>query len=405
MRVRTLFNRLLAGKGFVVCSVALGLDQVDIRIRARRSVARCSRCGDRVRRIYDRKSRQWRHLALFGVRVVLHGVVRRVRCRQCGVQTEQVPWARTGAIFTRDFEDEVAGTLRRTDKTTVGRLFRISWETVGRIASRVVMEKVDPGRLENLAFIGVDEFSYQRRHKYITIVVDHERGEPVWIAKGKSAATLDAFFDALGPERSAALQVVSMDMSAAFIRTVRGRAPQAQIVFDRFHLLRLVHDALDAVRRREVACLPPEERKPLKNTRFLLLAASRNLRSRQRVRLRDLQHLNTRVFRAYLLKEEFAALLEIPSPTVAEARLFRWLRWAKRSHLHPFRRVAETVWRHLPGVLSYLHLRLTNALSEGINRKIRLISNRSFGLSSVESLTALIKLCCSNVPLPLPRAA
>jgi transposase len=321
------------------------------------------------------------------------------------VRTEQVAWARPGAVFTREFEDQLAGVLRTTDKTATSRLFRVSWPTVGRIASRVVAEKLDPERLSGLAFIGIDEFSYQRRHKYVTLVADHERAEPVWIGKGKSGNTLDEFFDALGPERCAALEVVSMDMSAAYIESVRRRAPQAEIVFDRFHLERLVHDALDEVRRREVARLPVEQRSELKNTRFLLLTASRHLTRRQRVKLGDVQRLNNRVLRAYLLKEEFAAIFRRRAATTAEHRLMRWLHWAATSRLEPFRRVARTLRNNLAGVLAYFELGLTNALAEGINRKVRLISDRSFGLKSLDSIAALVYLCCTHFPLPILRAA
>ena len=405
MRVCTLFNRLLSGKGFWVHSVRLEQGEIHLSIVPRRRVPRCGGCGRVARRVYDRKARTWRHLALLAAEVFLEGTVRRVRCRRCGVRTEEIAWARTGSLFTRDFEDQVAGLTRATDKTTVKRLFGISWVTVGRIAGRVVREKLDPDRFQNLAFIGIDEFSYQRRHKYATIVFNHESGEPVWIGPGRSIATLDAFFDQLGPEACQRIQLITLDMSNAYIQVVKRRCPNAQIIFDRFHVQRLVHDALDQVRRQEVAQLPHAQRPALKNTRFLLLKASWNLHPLQRLRLSQLEKANRRLFRAYLLKEDFLDAYSHDHPASARSRFLRWIRWSKRSRLQPFRRAASTVSLYLDGILNFFRYRLTNGPLEGMNNKVRLISHRAYGFKSAHTLAAMIFLCCSKFPLPLPKIA
>ncbi len=403
MRINTLFNRLLSGKGLRVRSVRIEQGEIHIRIVSRRWVPRCGDCGRIARRVYDRKERTWRHLAILGARAFLEGTLRRVRCKSCGVRSELVAWARTGSLFTRDFEDQVAGLTRATDKTTVSQLFEIAWVTVGRIAGRVVGENLDPKRLEGLRFIGVDEFSYQRRHKYVTIVMNHETGEPVWVGEGKSAETLDRFFDELGKDRCSSIQLVTMDMSSAFIEAVQRRCPDAQIIFDRFHVERLLHDALDSVRRQEVAKLPREQRRDLKNTRFVLLKAPWNLERSERQRLGQLEKLNRKVFRAYLLKEDFLAAYDYSHPGWARRRFRAWIHAAKRSRLQPFRRAADTVSKYLDGILNFFHYRLTNGPLEGMNNKIRLLSHRAYGFRSSQTLAAMIFLCCSSFPLPLPK--
>ena len=405
MRVSTLFNRLLSGKGFWVRSIRLEGGEIRVRVVSRRRVPRCGGCGRVARRVHDRKRRAWRHLAILAARIFLEANLRRVRCRRCGVRSEQVAWARTGSLFTRDFEDQVAGLTRVTDKTTVKRLFQISWVTVGRIAARVVREKLDPGRLDGLAFIGIDEFSYQRRHKYVTIVMNHETGEPVWVGEGKSAETLERFFDELGPQRCLSVQLVTIDMSNAFIEAVKRRCPNAEIIFDRFHVERLLHDALDQVRRQEVAQLPDAHRRDLKNTRFVLLKAPWNLRPPERQRLSELEKVNRKLFRAYLLKEDFLAAYDYTHPAWARSRFLRWIPWAKRSRLQPFRRVAATIQKHLDGILNFFRYRLTNGPLEGMNNKIRLLSHRAYGFKSAQTLAAMIFLCCSAFPLPLPQIA
>ena len=403
MRIITLFNRLLSGKGFWVRSVRFERGEIHVGIVSRRWVPRCGGCGRIARRVHDRKKRVWRHLAILATRTLIEADLRRVRCRRCGVRTEVVGWARTGSLFTRDFEDQVAGLTRVTDKTTVNRLFEISWVTVGRIATRVVGEKLDPNRLEGLSFIGVDEFSYQRRHKYVTIVMNHETGEPVWVGEGKSAETLNRFFDELGKDRCSSIQLITIDMSNAFIEAVKRRCPTAEIIFDRFHVERLLHDALDSVRRQEVARLPREERRHLKNTRFVLFKAPWNLEDSERQRLRQLERVNRKVFRAYLLKENFLAAYDYSHPGWARRRFDAWIKAAKRSRLQPFRRVAATVFDHLNGILNFFRYRLTNGPLEGMNNKIRLLSHRAYGFKSSLTLAAMIFLCCSAFPLPLPK--
>ena len=403
MRVVTLFNRLLSGKGFWVRSVRFEQEEFRVKVVSRRPVPRCGGCSRIARRVHDRKKRVWRHLAILGAPTLLEADLRRVRCRRCGVRSEEVSWARTGSLFTRDFEDQVAGLTRVTDKTNVKKLFQISWVTVGRIAARVVSEKLDPKRLEGLAFIGVDEFSYQRRHKYVTIVMNHETGEPVWVGEGKSAETLDRFFDELGQDRCACIRLVTIDMSNAFIEAVKRRCPNAETIFDRFHVERLLHEALDAVRRQEVAQLPTADRRELKNTRFALLKAPWNLEQPERQRLHRLQQLNRKVFRAYLLKEDFLAAYNYIHPGWARQRFHAWIHAARRSRLQPFRRVADTVSKHFDGILNFFRYRLTNGPLEGMNNKIRLLSHRAYGFKSAQTLAAMIFLCCSTFPLPLPK--
>src|SRR5680860_563709 len=194
-----------------------------------------------------------------------------------------VPCARPRSGFTRDFEDLVAFLATKTDKTTITRISRVDWDTVGRICERVVADGLDPERLDGLVNIGVDEVSWRRHHQYLTLVADHDTKKIVWGAPGKDTATLDAFFDDLGPDRAARLEAVSMDMGAAFNKSVRaeGHAPQAMICIDPFHAVQLVTDALDVVRRlawNELRQLPDQgAAKRFKGARWALLKRPANL--------------------------------------------------------------------------------------------------------------------------------
>jgi transposase len=312
----------------------------------------------------------------------------------------EVPWARPGSVFTRAFENEVAWMLQRTDQTTVSRYFRISWRAVGRIARRVVAETLDGSRLDGLVFIGVDEINYGRPQKFLTCVVDHISGRTVWAAEGKSAETLGLFFAELGPERSKAIEIVTMDMSAAYTKAVEDHAPQAEIVYDRFHVVQLLNTAVDEVRREGVRNADSEQKRSLKSTRWALLKNPWNLTRKERQKLSELQRNNRQIYRAYLLKESFQQIYDAASATEAGELFSEWYAWARRSRLEPFRKFAATIERYWPAVRRFLEVKLTNAIVEGTNSKIRMISHRAFGFHSAAALIAMIYLNCSNIVIP-----
>jgi transposase len=340
------------------------------------------------------------------VRVLLEYAPRRVYCTRCGgVRVEEVPWAAHGSNFSYEFEELVAYLAQVTDKTRVTELMGIAWPTVGAIVERVVQRKRSPDRLDGLRCIGVDEFSYRKRHNYLTVIVDHDRQRVVWTAEGKSAATLTTFFDELGPQRSARIRCVTMDLSAAFIKAVEECAPQAQIVFDRFHVQRLASDALDEVRRQQVRDLrDTPEGKVLLRSRYALLKNPWNLHALEAGRLSQVQRANAPLYRAYLLKETLAKALDYRQSARAERALIQWIAWARRSRLKPFVRIARTVRRHFDGILAYVRERLSNGFLEGINNRIRMIAHRAYGFHSHHALSAMIFLCCSGITLnpPLP---
>lgn len=407
MRLTTFLNRTIGLPGLWV--KGLRMEEVSgreapalvIEIDRRFQLLTCPECGTRVRGRFEEKTRLWRHLGLWGHRTYLKGPIRRLRCPECrAVRTEEVPWARPGSHFTRVFEDAVGLLAQQLNQTAVAELTGIAWVTVGRIAERLVAEKLHEDRFEDLRRIGVDEISYRRHHKYLTVVVDHDRDRVIWVGVGKNSETLGKFFKALGPERSQRLELVSIDMSAAYEKAIREHAPQAEIVFDRFHVARLANDAVTEVRRDEARKLEPSERAVLKGTRWILLKRRERLDADEEATLSGIQNTNARVYRASLLKESFLDIFTTNERGEAEERLKAWLAWACRSRLKPFVRLSRTVRKHLDGILAFIDSGLTNARLEGMNNKIRLLSHRAFGFHSPEPLIATIYLCCAGIKLP-----
>jgi transposase len=400
MRATTLLAKILGLKKTRVCGVTWTDEGLVVDVAPTTRVPRCSGCTCRVRGIHDRYAgRTWRHLDLGPFRLWLRYTIRRVRCSRCGVCVEFVPWAEPQSWFTYDFEEQIAYLAQRADKTTVSTLMRIAWATVGAVIERVVPRHQAGDRLDGLTQIGVDELSYRRHHEYVTVIVDHVRGGIVWASPGKNAATLAAFFKELGNERCAQLEAVTLDMSAAYLKAVTEATPQARVIFDRFHVQRLAHDALDEVRREQVRAAAPEDKRELKHTRFALQKNPWNLSALEEQKVAAVQRTNLPLYRAYLLKETLAGILDGRQVHVARAKLLEWIGWAARARLRPFQKLARTVRDHLEGILAYVATGLSNARTEGINGKIRTITRRSFGFHGPTSLIALIFLCCSGITL------
>lgn len=405
------FARILIGiASLIVTKVSLEAFSIIIcQVKPSWSRPRCSKCGA-ICPGYDRSPVpvRWIHLHLGVMRIVIEYAPRRVECPTCGVIVEMVSWARPDSRFTRPFEENTAYLAQITNKTEVAKIMGIAWRTVGNIVARVVADGLDPNRLDGLKHIGIDEFSYRKRHHYITIVVDHERKRVIWAAEGKSAETLNAFFDEIGPERAKLLESVTIDMSAAFIQSVAQKAPQAQIIFDLFHVLKLASEAIDEVRREQVRTSKnngePEVAAAIKKSRFALFKNPWNLTPKEWEKLSAIQKHNAPLYRAYLLKETLAAVFEETNLVDAKSELARWLAWAARSKLAPFVKLSKTIRQHQERILAYVETRRTNGRTEGFNNKLRMIARRAFGFHSAGALIGMLFLCCGGVTLnpPLP---
>jgi len=309
VRATTLLNRVLDLPGIGVSAVAWHGERLVVDVRLRGQRLGCPECQHSTRAGYDTRAvpSWWRSLDFGPHQVIVRCLLRRLACPEHGVRVQGVPFARPGARFTRDFEDVAAFLTTKTDKTTIARFLRIDWDTVGRICERMVADGLDEERLDALVHVGVDEVSWKKHHNYLTLVTDHDRRKVVWGKAGKDTATLDAFFDDLGPQRAAGIEAVSMDMGPAYAKSVRadGHAPQARICYDPFHAVKLVTDALDVERRKAWNELrtsgDAEAARTFKGARWALLKNPTDLDDGQAAVLRKLRRRGGDVWRAYTL--------------------------------------------------------------------------------------------------------
>ena len=391
---------------------------VACRLR-KNAVRRCGICSARAPR-YDRgepRPRRWRALDAGTTKVFIEADAPRVRCRSHGVTVAAVPWARHGAGHTRDFDDQAAWLAVHVSKSAVVELLRIAWRTVGAIVARVgadVDATVD--RFDGLVRIGIDEISYKRGHRYLTVVVDHGTGRLVWAAPGRDEATLRRFFDELGAERAAQITHVSADMAGWIARVVAERAPAAVRCADPFHIVAWATDALDVERRRAwnqatgrrrtgPATGQPGwavgEAKTIKRSRYALWKNPENLTDRQRAKLDWIAKTDPTLYRAYLLKEGLRLVFQLRVDPGKDA-LDRWTSWARRSRIPAFIELQRRIVKHRDAIDATLDSGLSNGLIESTNTKIRLITRIAFGFHGPDPLIALAMLALGGHCPPLP---
>ena len=396
----------------------------------RSAQSRCGVCGRKCRG-YDAGDgrRRWRGLDLGTIQVFLEAEAPRVRCRAHGVVVAAVPWARHGARHTFGFEATVAWLATNCSKTAVSELMRVSWRTVGAILTRVWGDtEAGVDRLAGVRRIGIDEISYKKGHKYLTVVVDHDSGNLLWAAAGRDAKTLAGFFDLLGPERSQLITHVSADGAPWIAKVLAERCGQAKVCADPFHVIKWATEALDEVRKQSwndarakakkepkrprgrprkdaepagVARPATERAKALKGSRYALWKNPENLTENQQAKLTWVAKTDPRLHRAYLLKEGLRTVFQMPYPQAVEG-LDRWISWARRSRIEAFVKLQRSIVKHRASILAAIEHGLSNGRVESVNTKIRLITRVAFGFQSANALIALVMLSLGGHKPVLP---
>jgi transposase len=420
VRNATLWRALLGVERTVIEGIEFEEDDdlLVASVRPRKGArGRCGRCG-RKASWYDRGEgrRRWRALDLGTVRVELEADAPRVNCREHGPTVVQVPWARHHAGHTYAFDDTVAWLAVQCSKTAVTELMRVAWRTVGAIVARVWadVERLHD-RFANLRRVGIDEVSYKKGHRYITVVVDPDTGRLVWAAPGRNKETLRGFFDALGEDRSRQITHVSADAADWIAAVVAERCPDAVRCADPFHVVAWATDALDEERRRawneargavnqRKAGRATGDAKKLKHARYALWRNPEDLTEGQREKLAWIAKTDPRLHRAYLLKEGLRHVFKVKGEAGKEA-LDRWILWARRCRIPAFVELQRRIVKHRAAIDAALEHGLSQGLIESTNTKIRLLTRIAFGFRSAEALIALAMLALGGHRPVLPGRA
>ena len=402
--IETFIRKQLRLKAHTVTKVEETEEFMIVHIdRLDRRLLRCGVCRQRCREVHDlRSEREWRDLSMRKLPLKLCCRPRRVDCPRCGVRVEDFPWAEPWARVTAALANAVATLARELSWQGTARQYGLNWKSVATIVKRAVEYGLRHRTRPPVHAIGIDEVSRRKGQVYLTVVYDLERRVLLWVGEDRTEEAVKKFFtEEMGRRRCRTLQVVCMDMWAAYAKLVREHAPQAQILFDRFHIVQHLNEAVEEVRRSEMRRLSAQEKVPFKRSRWLLLKNPWNLTWDQKERLSMLVRWNTPIVRAYYLKESFQLFWEYRRPSRAKQHLQKWMNSAIRSRLNPFKKFARMLRSHLDGILPWTKLRLSNGAVEGMNNKIKSVSHRSFGFRSAQNFIAAIYHCCARLPLPV----
>jgi transposase len=410
MLIKTLLNHVEKHKGFVYGRVnrveQKNQIRLEVEIQARKnSKPICSRCnfpGPGYDRLPERK---FEYVPLWGIAVYFVYAMRRVNCRRCGVTVETVPWAEGKLHLTRSFSWFLAVWASRLPWTQVANIFGTSWNRVYAAVSWSVSWGMEHRDLSGVTAIGVDEISYKKGHKYLTVVYQINKGcrRLLWIGRGRSEATLRGFFHWFGEERSELIEYVCSDMWKPYLNVVRDCATGAINILDRFHIMANMNKALDKVRRQETRKLKEQGKNPvLKNSRWCILKRTANLTNKQFTKLKDLLDMNLKTVKTYLLKEDFHKFWGYTYPANAGKFLDAWCTRTMRSKIEPMKDMARSLRSHRELLLNYFRAKkqFSSGAVEGLNNKIKTTARKSYGFRSLNVFEIALFQALGMLPLP-----
>ena len=409
------------------CSV-VKQEQTDttVTITVRLTKGNASRCGccGRKGKLYDngREQRVWRTLDLGTKMGFIRMDTYRVKCKKCGVKTVKVPWASHRSGFTDAFEQQVAWAVCSMSKKAVAKQLRIAWNTVGEIADRV-WDRLDTRPIKAGCIfrrIGIDETSYKKGHKYITVVVDHDRRCVIWVHEGYGKEVLDLFMRELSEEQRKGVELVTCDGAKWIRSSIEEFLPNAERCVDSFHVVQWATEALDKVRveawkearkenrnqkrgrGRPTKDSVPKDRtaEGIKNSRYALGKAPENLNESQQRKIELIASRYPRLYRAYQLKEELRIILKMGYDDARE-NLDRWLWRASHSRIGSVKDLYAKIKRNYDGILNTIRLGVSNARIEATNNKIKLLIRTAYGFRNMNNMLSLIMLSCSYVDVKI----
>jgi transposase len=343
----------------------------------------CPDCG-MPSPLYDHiPLRKWRHLDHGGFLTWLNARVPRVTCREHGIRQIPVPWALPSSRFTILFERHAIDVLLQADVLGGAGLLHISWDEAWNLMERAVERGLRAKRQRVIAHLGVDEKAVARRHQYVTLVCDLDRSTVEYIADDRKKTSLDAYYQSLSKEQLAGIEAVAMDMWDPFVGSTVTNVPDggSKIVFDRFHIMKHMVEAVDTVRKREHRLLQSQEDNTLKGTKYLWLFSEENLPESYVEKFADLRGMHLKTGRAWAIKEALRDLWGYQRKGWAMKYWRHWYFWATHSRLVPVVNVARMIQSHLDNVLTYFDHRITNATSEGLNSKIQTVKKTPMGFA------------------------
>lgn len=365
-------------------------------------LGRCSGCGRRVASVHETTDRVVRDLPILDAQTYLVVPRRRLACPRCGPKLERLSWLSPWGRVTARLAESVARLCQVMAVKHVAQYYGLGWDRVKGIDKAWLHKSLGPVDLGGVEVIAMDEFAIQKGHRYATVIVDAVRKRVLWVGRGRGREDIRPFFDLLGPEGCSRIKAVAMDMNAAYFEEVRARCPQAQIVYDLFHVVaRYGREVIDRVRVDEANRLRQDKRarKVIKGSRWLLLRNYRNIDKREdRIRLQELLQANKKLATVYILKDDLKHLWDYHYPGAALRFWKQWYARAIRSRIAPLVTFARNLKEHLATIIAHCRWQLGTSLLEGINNKIKVIKRMAYGFRDDEYFFLKIRAAFPGLP-------
>ncbi len=352
--------------------------------------------------VYDHsEERVWRHLDTCQFGTYIHARMPRVKCSDHGIRQVSVPWAEPGSRFTLLYENRVIDTLKECDVTGVNRLTGTTWSEAWNIMDKAVARGLKRKKVSVPEYIGIDEKSFAKRHSYETLVCNLRAGTVECVLEDRGQKSLEGYYSQFNKEDLGVVKAIAMDMWDPYIAATKNYVPDAEkkIVFDRFHVIRYVTDALDKVRRQEHKQLMKNGEEWLKGTKYLWLMNEERIPDWRKGEFDEIRKMNLKTSRAWAIKESLRHFWNYSYPKNAEKFFKRWYFWASHSRLKPMIKAARTLKSHMPNILTYFKHRITNAVVEGLNSKIQTVKQMACGFRNREHYRKAILFHCGGLDL------
>jgi transposase len=311
---------------------------------------------------------------------------KKIRCK-CGYRgLEKLDFVAKSRRVTKRMETYIVSLCEKMSLKEAAEVTNLNWKTVKSIDHEYIKSLLPNISELNIKRIAIDEIAIMKGHKYLTIIRDYDTGIAIKIVFGRGYEVTLKALASLGNDVLNGIEYASLDMWDPYIKAIKEQCPNAKLVFDKFHVVKKVNEALDKVRKKEFAKAAPEERKRMKHKRFVILKKESNLNPKQKGELQGLMKLNEKLYKSYLLKEQILSIFDEKKTTFEQIkeRIINWLESILSNELEEFYSVVDMIRRHLNGILNYFRYGMTNSISEGFNTKINVIKRRAFGFRDVE---------------------
>jgi transposase len=345
-------------------------------------------------------STRWRRLRDLDIssrHIELMVPVYRIACSSCGRREIPVSLARWNGRCTKRLERELFRLTKDMTVKAASERMDLNWETVKDSEVRYIRGLLRKRKLDGITSIGIDEVSYLKGHRYLTLVTDMNHRRVIYVTHGNDGRSVKRFISWFGEKRCKRIRVVVTDMHDPYVKVLRIELPRAALVYDHFHVSKIIHDSIDEIRRRIQRSMCKKDRDVIKGKRWVLLKARENLTKRQDVSLKELMEVNAELAAAYILKEDFRWAFKAKTRRAGEKRLFRWEEKALESGIPEMKDVLKTIERRREGIMNFFQYQVANGMAEGFNNVVGTIKKQAYGFHIRDYLTLKILRTCGKL--------